>query len=508
MGNYISLFKSEQSRIKVGKEEEFRQRIEKLFQVGGMMEYEIVSLQGFRVTLIKKAVRREKVIDVTYNYFEDDSWENAGFNKAEYKVYSEKAGWREFDLTILSAYALEEQYTDGVTATIQDGNIVTGSSIIGWLNYLFKEEYTVKNENLWNLYEAIHDAKPEYGWEEYINKWETGIMRSRMSTFGYLSIVAVEDGMNGLFEVLEAVKDTDTVLHGVKNGVVYETIRGIQNEVREFKEADTRSESQQIETLLSCMQLCYQYKGIMVDVLDACEKEGLKVFAGKLMIYEIPVIVAQIIAEEYSKDFWTLWDQIRDAASGSGTCHVYPLEPAWISPIRTSDFYRIEEDDLLLFWEGDGDVHLSEEIERWFQNLRERFDTLMNDWESVKGSLRWVLSLMDYADVEYYKVYTIADFFEETIDHLSDQKYLILWKIYEEMLHDPKMQESAQVIFTDDGERENKNSFLYPGKPYRKLITGWCLMPNYKKFNYARKTLRRYMALVANRKLREWVFGF
>ncbi|MCD7817647.1 MAG: hypothetical protein LUH07_01140, partial [Lachnospiraceae bacterium] len=349
MGNFISLFKSEQARIKAGREEEFRQRIEKLFQAGGMMDYEIVSLQGFQVTLIKKATQNERVIDVRYNYFEDDFWENAGFNKAEHKVYSEKVGWREFDLTVLSAYALEEQYTDGVTATIHDGDIVTDSFITGWLNYLFDEDYTVKNENLWNLYEAIHDAKPEYGWEEYINKWETGIMRSHMSTFGYLSIVAVEDGMNGLFEVLEAAKDTDTILSGVKNGVVYEMIQGIQNQVRKFKETDTRSESQQIETLLSCMRMCYQFEGKMSDLMDACDKDGLKIFAGKLLIYEIPVIATQIIAEEYSKDFWSLWEQIRDVAVRSGASHISPLESTRISPIRTSDFYSVEEDDLLLF---------------------------------------------------------------------------------------------------------------------------------------------------------------
>lgn len=79
MGTFAGLFQKAGSGIPEEKKAEFRERVEKLFQAGGMMELNRVQLYDKAVGIIRKASMHERGMDFYYNYFEDDVWENAGF---------------------------------------------------------------------------------------------------------------------------------------------------------------------------------------------------------------------------------------------------------------------------------------------------------------------------------------------------------------------------------------------------------------------------------------------
>lgn len=138
-----------------------------------------------------------------------------------------------------------------------------------------------------------------------------------------------------------------------------------------------------------------------------------------------------------------------------------------------------------------------------------RFDEIAKDEINANGALKWIMELMEYADDNYYRIFTINDFFEETLEHLNDYRYLALWKIYDEMLHDSEMEEAGSVIFVpDEPEYENKGFHYWGEQRRRRLIGSWSSIDIDKRDNKARVTLRRYMALAANRKLREKILGF
>lgn len=96
MGTFATLFHKAGAGIPDEKKKEFKVRIEKLFQMGGMMEMEQVQLCGKKAVTIKKASMHDYGMDFYYNYFEDDCWENAGVSSKGGYVWSEKIGWREF----------------------------------------------------------------------------------------------------------------------------------------------------------------------------------------------------------------------------------------------------------------------------------------------------------------------------------------------------------------------------------------------------------------------------
>lgn len=90
MGTFVSLLQKTGTEIREEQKEEFRERIEKLFQADGMMELENIQLYGKKVVTMKKAAMHDYGMDFYYNYFEDACWENAGFSSKSVSVWSEK----------------------------------------------------------------------------------------------------------------------------------------------------------------------------------------------------------------------------------------------------------------------------------------------------------------------------------------------------------------------------------------------------------------------------------
>ena len=77
------------------------------------------------------------------------------------------------------------------------------------------------------------------------------------------------------------------------------------------------------------------------------------------------------------------------------------------------------------------------------------------------------------------------------------------------MLRDPELKKAGDVIFVPEGPEYEKVGLHYWGNPpKRRLIHNWNMIDWDKRNNKARVTFRRYMALVANKKLRYKVFGF
>ena len=78
---------------------------------------------------------------------------------------------------------------------------------------------------------------------------------------------------------------------------------------------------------------------------------------------------------------------------------------------------------MILFWGDDENIQFSQELENWFDDLKSRFDMFMESGDRVENSLYWILELMEYADENYYRVYTFSNFFNETMDHLNDRRF-------------------------------------------------------------------------------------
>lgn len=143
----------------------FAKQMIKLLNYGGMMRFEKVSLFGYELYLLSPVeLSKEGKVNFWFNYFEDCSWENAGFNAKNSKFYSNKIGSCEFSDVILAAYMLCEMYDKTPGFAEIDGNIVDAQFYGGWVNHILGTEFSMKKRyNVWKNAEHIAFSRLEYG---------------------------------------------------------------------------------------------------------------------------------------------------------------------------------------------------------------------------------------------------------------------------------------------------------------------------------------------------------
>lgn len=504
MGTFAMLFQKAGAEIPDEKKEEFKARIEKLFQMGGMMEMERVELCGKKAVTIKKASMHDYGMDFYYNYFEDACWENAGFSSKRGHVWSEKIGWRGFHQVVVAVYVLESLYIDGPAVAMVNGDIVTSQAYIGWINYLFQTQYPQKHNDPWALFEALHDQ-----FDMDLERVDWGcFVQDLYGLIGYFEVQAVLSGTETIEKKFD--KRTDYEGEDKKDDKLnfFDFAKRLKMAVNKFHKENDQKGTKQLSLIVEMLRSYYEQDDMSLEVSKKYEDKDLEAICFFAALTDAPAYVFQCVSEVYEADFWELWERVRDVAKRTGILYQMEIPQETVS-VSTMDFFEVTSDDMILFWGEDKNIQFSQELKNWFDGLKSRFDVLMGSGDVVENPLYWILELMEYADENYYRVYTFSEFFSEIMEHLNDRRFLTLWKIYDEMLHDPVMEEAGSVVFVPEGsEYEHVGLHYFGTPPCRRLKTTWDIMRNEERNNKARITFRRYMALLENRKLRKKIFGF
>lgn len=267
MGTFAELIKFKHAEVSQDKTDEFLKRIEKLFQAGGMMEVKGVQLYGKEVATIGKAEMSEGGMDFYYNYFEDDFWESAGVCKKDKEVWSGKIGWKQFYTVMVAAYTLEEIYTEGYTAVLVDGDMVTSWGYVGWINYLFHEEFHVKNFDPWKIFEVYHYSAERN--ETYIDwNYLTG------KKYGLIGACEISAVMNGTEKALTKFGGGD-----VEEDIGNLSIRAMMKEkqfLQQYKETNGANEKEQLLFLMNTLKAYYMEndKNMMVETEESLKSFG------------------------------------------------------------------------------------------------------------------------------------------------------------------------------------------------------------------------------------------
>ena len=494
MGTYAGIFSGGGS-IPENKREEFSKRLERLFQTGGMMEIEGVQLYGKTVRTIRKVTMHEYGMRFNYNYFEDSIWERAGFDRKDCHVISGKIGGIDFYKTIIAAYVLEEIYTEGVAIATVDGEPVVSCAYVAWINYLFGEKRNIKNFDPWKLYETFIDTGRDL---PYYSRWKD---------FGYQGYSLI-DGCE-IYAVIYGVDNALSIYEEkVKGELEKFAIDGMKllwRSLKSFKAKSELDKKEQLKVLLHLFQI-YCDKGPRAEEFQELEDELKAIFMG-LRMSDASAFLIKAISEIYEEEFWDLWGKIRDIAERKSE-DIYGKEWYHVPPMPTQEFFFRSPDDMIIYWKK-GDFEFSEELWQWFDELRKRYDKIVLQNLFIDKPIKYVIDLMEEAEDNYYRIYTFKDFFEETIENLNDIRFLASWKLYEEILRDPEIKTAGDVIFVPGGREYENYGLRYWGEgSKRRLLHNWDVMDFDKQNNMARVTLKRYMALMANKELRAQVFGF
>ncbi len=483
MGNFAGVMRY--GKISEDMKKKLKSRIKLLMREAGLMEMYTWSDYGLGIDTISLPRISDKTVDVCYSYFEDDIWENAGYSDELGGVYSGKIGGSYFAKALLAAYVLEGRYYPGFSMVIENDGHVLEKEYMSWINYIFKEKFSIKLDNPWTIYEYFHrigKLEQEFykiPWKKYLDE--------AIGVWGYYGVYAVQKG-------------TSYIEHDYHDINIPQFFKMLKNHLLKYKRKSLRENEQQVSEIMQIVQnscenidsfACREEAELLVGI-----EEGMKRL-------KHPVIAVKLIAEIYEKDFWELWKSVSEVAKNFPNQILPASHP--IEPESTISFFRTSNDELLLLGLHAENTEFSEEMLKWMNGLKKRFDDKMLEDYEMEEPLRWIWELLVFADTEYYRIYAFTHFLKETMKKLPDKKYIVLWKLFEEMLYSPEMLSKVDLIMTPRGKPYRWNNFVYYEK--RRLPKCQCKQKEIRE-NEARAILRRYMALIANKKVRVKVFGF
>ena len=517
MGTYAELYSGKvHNTVPEDKKKEFAKRIERLFQEGGMMRIKPNILFGKRVYTIHKVKMGKNGVHFNYNYFEEEEWETAGFDKKRYRVFSEKLGHEDFLEVMVAAYMLEEQYVEETAVARLDGDNVRDWEYIGWINHLFDEHYHMKNFDSWKLFELFHELEESgyrdeediecASWNGYETQFDFGSTR-----YAFVAKCEIYAVLYGTEKAIEKYKP------GLEEGTlelkIINCLEAYIERLNRYKKERELSEKEQLKELME--EIRNDYKNTEKAVCDSFGQKNLSLELVKAtaLLSDALAFVVKGIAEVYNLEFWDLWKQM----GLGGLRHfkeLYNQGKYYITPLSTAGFLKRDPDDLIYFWHEKAGFNFSKELCEWFYSLRMQFDIVIDDVGTYLGAfkedpLRHIVGIMEAAEENYYHILTFTEFLEETKENIDDMCYWAFWMIYEEMIFSQRLLKAGSVIFAPEGTENKRNGFWeYKRNSKKALIDDWISISEEKRNNDGRKELRRYMALMANKKLRYKVFEY
>lgn len=475
------------------KKEELWEREYELFCHGGLCAFEEVALYGEKIFLLTPPeIREDGGFCAWHSYFEDDSWEAAGYNAAKGYVWSNKLGWRDFSQVIFAAYILEEQYSTSPCYADIDGRRRALEAYGGWLNYLFDEKYSMQNRNYWNLYLVKRQSNLP------------GDCSDGKITVRDLCDHAVGYDVDSLYAMLCA-ENEDSFIESIAkerdpenefNQNIYDLYHCLSaikaataNSIKAKNDGNREEyEKVQIENLVAAM--CGKIN--ISQTNSTSENVNLWNELAGILKKVIPQIAVRLICDVYDKGFWEIWNMIGDRTT---VCAPYvEMKPA-IEPISTQDFLTHETRYYLYFWREDNGISL-DGLEGWFAELKERYEHLMNRNGGFSGNLsgiQLIVSMMEVlnkANEHYGSIFAFREMFYDFLENCSDCRYQAWWKIFCDLVEENWDEDRVN----EEKIRQKKSYILFDPK----------YLPDKEK--PARAEIKGYLGLMANKALRKKVF--
>ncbi len=491
--------------ISVDKIEEFSNAVSKILYYGGMMHLRNVEMYSKKIILLDPVtIKTGEDVHFYYNYFEEDSWETAGYIYGKQHFYTNKIGSNEFNYVVTAVHCLYELYDEGVGLADVNGDIVSSAYYTGWINHLLDANFSINRRfNLWEVAESYAFEHLEYYDEplksrnvmddiipSYLMRYAGGVDLSDLLYINNGTETLCEDeAIAGSYpaDVLKGKKAVAAVIERYGAEEAYSLILEMLK-----KEYSAREREHQ-----EC-----------ISALGVC---SLNLHA-RTILY--------LACELLEKHFWVEWKSVKDTAYSDEKMPQYASDELLsyrkegrerpIRKIKTSEFlkndgyftfygtpdelkdypnYYISDADRLFWWDGSDEVEISDKTEKWLNKRVEEYKEALKDVPDECDTQQFVKELIDLLfDVEsrYKRVFAFQDMFYEFIANGSKKEYRAAVEV-------------LRKLYDDNAEA---------GKIIEKVKGSWDLASKNVTCNRGRMNVRRYLALLANVELRRKYFGF
>lgn len=498
-------------RIEKDKKSAFDTQIAKVLNYGGMMSFEQISMYGHSMGLLRPfEVYPGGCRSFHFNYFEDAFWEDAGYDAETSELYSNKIGSAEFNDVITAARFLLELYDSEMGLTCINGDVVNKQWYVGWLNNLLGTEFSMKNRlELWRNAEIVAEEFLE--WEEECDDNSEVFNHNKLMQIIPEELRCVAGGTE-LADLLYTINGTDSLAEeelvpGSYPYDIWQCKNAIIDLIKEYKE----------EAYGKLVIILKMDRGVR----DSLE-EGALQRIGQLSLYMPAKVFLYLFCEQKKILFWKRWFEVKSDVYRDEQMKKYasadienirrhkinePIEKvrtsdflyqtywSWKEPEEVKDQEKIytTDDDRLYWWDGTDEVIISEKNEKWLTELGKRHKELVEEFEREGRCtdykfLEEFLQVLKEVDEYYNRIFPFQSMFYEFLQNGSKAEYIAAVELLREIAND----------------EENRKA----GKLIELVSTDWSWTDGRVTRNIGRLHMKRYMAVMANRRLREKYFGF
>lgn len=490
------------------KKEEFTEYLLKLLNYGGMMQFEEVRLYGKEILLIKPVEPDgEGNAYFHFNYFEDDTWESAGYRSGNTSFFSGKIGWKEFCDVVTAVRVLYELYDDDMGYAGIDGKIVEASPYVGWINHVLGKNFSLKHRfRLWELFKKYCLKRMELGDDDPAGSYDImDIIPSSLSR-----------GLGGteLADICYMTKGTDSLQkEEIAPGSYPELIFQCRELLKQYFDGRKNSEDDpglNIRKLAVCSR--DQREKMQEGDIGAIAQISLRIPA-HMLVY--------LAAEIQNENFWLIWKDLHEKAYKDAVLPQYASDELMeerkaaidepVEALTTAEFlrqdggftfcktpkklrgkpnYYISDDDRAFWWDGSKDVVLSDKMEEWLRKLSLRHKEIAKKLnvkeQNQERFLQEFIAILAQTDEFYQRIFCFQSMFYEFLENSSDRRYIAAVRLLEQLAEENK--ETGKIIEYTRG--------------------WWDTASKNVTHNAGRLAIKRYLSVMANKKLRKKYFGF
>jgi hypothetical protein len=479
----------------------------KILKYGGMMQCRAFTFDNIQIGLLKPLeIQSDNTVRFYYNYFEDSAWETAGYRADDAYFYSDKIGYYEFCDVITAIHFLYEMYDDGYGFAEINGDIINDTKYVAWLNHILHTSFSMKKRfRLWDnaetmAFSRMNDYKVLFS-NEYLNNIIPAGLSFAAGGTELTDLLFIINGTNSL--------SANKVEPGTYPDDVYRCKIAL---LRYFEKHPEKESESEVWQLVKKKKVEREQILILEDELADIAKSTL-ILPARVVLY--------LTAEIRGLDFWHVWYDMKESVYHDEDMKVYASEELAsarkrviekpIPPIRTSDFlrqvgslqfhetpeelkgkpdYYISDDERLFWWDGTDEVRISDGVDAWLKELAERHKEIEADFDENRMDqltfLLELITLMEKVEQYYKRIYLFEDTYYEFTNHWNCKEYWaaveLLRQLYEENKEDGKVIETVRY--------------------------SWDITSRNVTHNIARLRLKRYISVMANKKLRMQYFGF
>ena len=225
-------------------------------------------------------------------------------------------------------------------------------------------------------------------------------------------IFALEKGVESL---IDAPRDKSEDENGEEKKLSYtDFMRIYRNGIKDYQKISELGDEAQIKFLLDLLTCKEEVR----EALSTDEYFGLKMGYTFLS----PKVIVKIISEIYQKDFWQLWNTVKDNITLKPSTFFNDEKPEITSDVITTEaFFSIDAWARLYWWDDGSDVDLNEDISDWLKSKNQEFKEICS--EPLSGSVNeWQKRLVSLL-ARHPKVYCFEDMFYEFIGNFNDNRF-------------------------------------------------------------------------------------